>query len=71
MQCYQGISISCPGRLIINNSLKEGTQLPYIQRALQAGYGVLVLNTNDNRRVTSERKQFIRVREAVSGTFIG
>ena len=47
--------------LIINNGLKEGSQLPYIRRAREAGYGVLVLNTNDNRRVTSERKQFIRV----------
>ncbi|XP_043236880.1 cotranscriptional regulator FAM172A homolog [Amphibalanus amphitrite] len=47
-------------RLIINNGVKEGTQLPYIERALSAGYGVLVLNTNDNRRVTGERKQFIR-----------
>ncbi|KAF0309336.1 Protein FAM172A [Amphibalanus amphitrite] len=47
-------------RLIINNGVQEGTQLPYIERALSAGYGVLVLNTNDNRRVTGERKQFIR-----------
>lgn len=37
-------------RLIINNSLRHGTQLPYIERALELGYDVLVLNTNDNRR---------------------
>ena len=36
--------------LLINASLKEGSQLPYIERALRSGYGVLVLNTNDNTR---------------------
>ncbi|XP_037083180.1 cotranscriptional regulator FAM172A homolog [Pollicipes pollicipes] len=46
-------------RLIINNGLQEGTQLPYIKRALAAGYGVLVLNTNDNHRVQNKQKQLI------------
>lgn len=36
--------------LIINQSLDHGSQLPYIRRALQLGYDVLVLNTNDNQR---------------------
>jgi pimeloyl-ACP methyl ester carboxylesterase len=36
--------------LLINASLNEGSQLPYIERALRSGYGVLVLNTNDNTR---------------------
>ena len=36
--------------LLINSSLNEGSQLPYIERALRSGYGVLVLNTNDNTR---------------------
>ena len=35
-------------RLIINNNLKCGTQLPYIERAKQEGYAVIVLNTNLN-----------------------
>jgi len=35
-------------RLIINHSLESGTQLPYIRKARQLGYGVLVLNTNNN-----------------------
>ncbi|XP_067931819.1 apical junction molecule-like [Watersipora subatra] len=35
-------------RLIINNDLDSGTQLPYIRRALQLDWGVLVTNTNDN-----------------------
>ncbi|XP_063708461.1 FAM172 family protein homolog CG10038 isoform X2 [Culicoides brevitarsis] len=34
--------------LIINDSLKAGTQLPYIERARELGYEVLVLNTNLN-----------------------
>lgn len=36
---------------MINNSLDEGTQLPYIRKALNVGYGVVVLNTNDNKAV--------------------
>lgn len=47
-------------RLIINNGLDEGTQLPYIRRALAAGYGVIVCNTNDNHRLVDRRKRFIQ-----------
>ncbi|XP_008552885.1 FAM172 family protein homolog CG10038 [Microplitis demolitor] len=38
-------------RLIINDNLKSGTQLPYIKKAKELGYGIIVLNTNDNRRL--------------------
>lgn len=34
------------GRLIINHSLGSGTQLPYIKKAKELGFGVLVLNSN-------------------------
>jgi len=34
--------------LIINDSLNTGTMLPYIKRAREEGYGVIVLNPNDN-----------------------
>ena len=34
--------------LLINEGLREGSQLPYIQLAHQKGYGVLVLNMNEN-----------------------
>lgn len=37
-------------RLIINESLNHGTQIPYINKARELGYEVLVLNTNDNER---------------------
>lgn len=37
-------------RLIMNQSLNHGTQIPYINRARESGYEVLVLNTNDNER---------------------
>ncbi len=30
----------------MNNGLKEGTQLPYIERAIDRGYAVIVTNTN-------------------------
>lgn len=36
--------------LVIHNGLDEGTQLPFIRRAKELGYAVLVLNTNDNTR---------------------
>ena len=41
-------------RLIMNDSLTSGTQLPYITRALQEGYGVVVLNTNRNSVVVND-----------------
>ncbi|KAM8704645.1 hypothetical protein ACLKA7_009153 [Drosophila subpalustris] len=37
-------------KLIINNSLDHGTQLPYIKRAQELGYDILVTNTNDTER---------------------
>ncbi|GAB1605092.1 cotranscriptional regulator FAM172A homolog isoform X1 [Argonauta hians] len=36
-------------RLIINDCLDSGSQLPFVKRAVQAGFAVLVLNTNYNR----------------------
>ncbi|XP_028269186.1 cotranscriptional regulator ARB2A homolog isoform X2 [Parambassis ranga] len=35
-------------RLIINQDLNSGTQIPFINRAMEEGYGVLVLNPNEN-----------------------
>ena len=35
-------------RLIINDNLSSGTQLPFIERAVEQGYGVLLMNTNQN-----------------------
>ncbi|XP_068231258.1 cotranscriptional regulator ARB2A [Palaemon carinicauda] len=37
-------------RLIINDSLDWGTQIPFIKKAQEIGYGILVMNTNDNKR---------------------
>jgi len=37
-------------RLIMNESINHGTQIPYINKAKELGYEVLVLNTNDNER---------------------
>ncbi|XP_035211785.1 cotranscriptional regulator FAM172A homolog [Stegodyphus dumicola] len=47
-------------RLIINDSLNSGTQLPFIKRAKGLGYGVIVLNTNDNGREYS--RNIIKIR---------
>ncbi|XP_058843405.1 cotranscriptional regulator FAM172A isoform X3 [Acipenser ruthenus] len=35
-------------RLIINEDLDSGTQIPFIKRAVEEGYGVIVLNPNEN-----------------------
>lgn len=35
-------------RLIINEDLNSGTQIPFITRAKEEGYGVIVLNPNEN-----------------------
>jgi len=37
-------------RLMTEHSFNHGTQLPYIKWALADGFGVMVMNTNDNRR---------------------
>ncbi|XP_064609750.1 cotranscriptional regulator ARB2A-like [Liolophura sinensis] len=49
-------------RLIINDNLKSGTQLPFIKRAVDSGYGVIVFNTNENR--IRQGDKFIPVRES-------
>ncbi|KAF4531846.1 hypothetical protein B566_EDAN000872 [Ephemera danica] len=46
--------------LIINDKLDTGTQIPYIKRALELDYGVLILNTNDNFREVKRRETSIR-----------
>ncbi|KAF7687306.1 cotranscriptional regulator FAM172A homolog [Silurus meridionalis] len=35
-------------RLIINDNLDSGTQIPFIKKAMEEGYGVIVLNPNEN-----------------------
>ena len=36
-------------KLTLTHSLESGTQIPFIQRAKQLGYGVVVLNPNQNK----------------------
>jgi len=47
-------------RLIINENLEIGTQLPFIERAKSEGYAVVVTNTNDNYRIIKKKKKFIQ-----------
>lgn len=42
--------------LIINHSIDHGTQIPYIKRAIELGYDVLVTNTNNNYRVENKKR---------------
>ncbi|XP_013789047.1 protein FAM172A-like, partial [Limulus polyphemus] len=51
-------------KLIINDGINSGTQLPFIKRAHGLGYGVVVLNTNDNTRIVDGKKVFIRGSES-------
>jgi hypothetical protein len=49
-------------RLIINESLDAGTQLPYIREFKSRGFGVVVLNTNLNRAPDGQGKmQYVEV----------
>ena len=48
-------------RLIINDNLNTGTQLPFIEMAKKKGYAVIVTNTNDNYRVVDKKKKMIQV----------
>ncbi|XP_076443585.1 cotranscriptional regulator ARB2A homolog isoform X2 [Babylonia areolata] len=47
-------------KLIINDSIEVGSQFPYILRARAAGYGVMVLNTNQNSQVINGKAEEIR-----------
>ncbi|KAH7729895.1 hypothetical protein AAVH_02372 [Aphelenchoides avenae] len=52
-------------RLIINESLEIGSQIPYIRRCREHGWAVLVTNTNDNYYVDEKGK---KQKKAFSGT---
>ncbi|CAA22091.1 FAM172 family protein homolog Y75B8A.31 [Caenorhabditis elegans] len=43
-------------RLIINDNLECGTQIPYIERAIENGWGVVVMNTNLNESKDQDLK---------------
>lgn len=45
--------------LIMNDCLAVGTQIPYIEKAKQLGYEVLITNTNDNHRIVNGKKTVI------------
>ena len=53
-------------RLIINDSIHSGTQLPYIKWARENGYAVVVANTNINTVEPAEgsrkKKDAIKIR---------
>ena len=48
-------------RLIMNDNLDKGSQLPYIRRALKDGWELMVLNTNMNHIKEGDKKVPIRV----------
>ena len=57
-------------RLIINDGLEQGSQLPYIKRAIDRGYSILVMNTNLNKDLSSDKvcvKYFTNITKYSSG----
>nr|XP_020648927.1 protein FAM172A isoform X10 [Pogona vitticeps]XP_020648928.1 protein FAM172A isoform X11 [Pogona vitticeps] len=48
-------------RLIINEDLDSGTQIPYIKRAIEEGYGVIVLNPNENYIEVEKTKALVQL----------
>lgn len=42
--------------LIINHSVDHGTQIPYIKRAIELGYEVIITNTNHNYRIENDER---------------
>lgn len=52
-------------RLIINDNLDTGTQLPFIEMARQKGYAIIVTNTNDNYRIIDRKKKLIQVNDLI------
>lgn len=68
---YILLSSSSRWRLIINEGLTIGSQIEYIRRAEQAGYAVIVTNTNYNRvesprNLRSRSSRSIRVSDVFS-----
>lgn len=51
-------------RLIINDCLDSGTQLPFIKKAQEEGYAILVLNTNLNVQMVDGNEEPIRGSES-------
>lgn len=45
--------------LIMNDCLEVGTQIPYIKKAKELGYEILITNTNDNHRIINGKKTSI------------
>ncbi|XP_021933758.1 UPF0528 protein CG10038 isoform X2 [Zootermopsis nevadensis] len=51
--------------LIINDSLQSGSQIPFIKRARELGYAVIVMNPNDNVKVIDGKK--IKIKNSRNG----
>jgi hypothetical protein len=47
--------------LIINDSLQSGSQIPFIKRARELGYAVIVMNPNENTKVVGGKVIKIKV----------
>lgn len=57
-------------RLIINNDLNSGTMLPYIKRASQEGFGVVITNGNENHIKKNKQRLYIRGNESPEKHFV-
>ena len=48
-------------RIIINEDIDKGTQLPFIEEAEKLGYAVVVCNTNQNRLTINGKQKLLPV----------
>ncbi|KFP84055.1 Putative protein FAM172B, partial [Acanthisitta chloris] len=69
----QDRGVFCAGqwglKTIVNEGLRHGTQIPFIDRALQSHWEVIVLNTNDNSADLKTGKEgFSAMEEALTST---
>jgi hypothetical protein len=48
-------------RVIINDCLDAGSQIPWVKRAVNEGYSVLLLNPNSNSQVIGGKSVDVKV----------
>lgn len=56
--------------IIINDNINNGIQMSYIQKAESLGYGILLLNMNDNLKIFAKKLDTIFVSYIIILTFL-
>jgi len=56
-------AVWCADRLLLTQDLDRGSQFPYIKRAMEEGFEVVVLNTNLNKFPDNSRGSDVKVED--------